>query len=85
METVDDFLRFFESEDERKKAKEIQDDAQVICLLILDDNTKEVDIEIAKSNLKEKVERYFPDKLETYRMIYESRFQRLWDQFRSNG
>ena len=82
METVEDFLRFAESEDERKKAREIQEDAQAICQLILDDESAEVDIELAKNKLREKVAQYFPDKLETYRMIYEARFKRLWDQFR---
>ena len=85
MQTVDDFLRFFQSEEERKKAKEIQQDAQSICQMILDDECSSVDIEIAKDKLKEKVLQLFPDKMETYRMIYEARFKRLWDQFRSSG
>ncbi len=82
-ETVDDFLRFFENEEERKKAREIQRDAEVICQMILNDNSEEVDIEIAKQNLRRKVESLFPDKMETYQMIYEARFKRLWEQFRS--
>ena len=85
METVEDFLRYFESEEERKKAKEIQEDAQIICQMILDERCPAVDIEIAKNNLREKVSQFFPDKIETYRMIYEARFSRLWDQFRSGG
>ena len=83
METVDDFLRFFESEEERKKAQEIQRDAQAICQMILNEECSEVDIEIAKENLKQKVHEFFPHQMETYRMIYEARFKRLWDQFRS--
>ncbi len=82
--TVEDFLRYFESEEERKKAREIQQDAQDICRMILDETIAEVDIEIAKDELKKKVEGYFPDKMETYSMIYEARFKRFWDQFRSN-
>ncbi|MBI3316608.1 MAG: hypothetical protein HYZ85_01210 [Candidatus Omnitrophica bacterium] len=85
MQTVDDFLRFFESEKERKKAKEIQDHAEQICQMILDEHSADIDIEIAKQKLREKVESYFPDKLETYRMIYEARFRRLWEQFRAPG
>ena len=81
-ETVEDFLRYFESEEERKKAKTIQEDAQVICRMILDEKCQEVDIEIAKKNLESKVRKLFPEKMDTYRMIYEARFQRLWDQFR---
>ena len=85
METVQDFARFFESEEEREKAKTVQDEAQQICRMILNEDTAEVDIEIAKQKLKEKVEKLFPGSLETYRMIYEARFQRLWDQFRAGG
>ena len=85
IETAEDFLRYCEGADERKKAKEIQQDAQVICQMILDEGCQAVDIEIAKSKLEEKVKTFFPDKMETYRMIYEARFERLWDQFRSKG
>ena len=85
METVEDFLRYFESEEERKKAREIQQDAQAICQMILDEQCQAIDVEIAKENLKEKVRRYFPDKIQVYEMIYEARFRRLWDQFRTSG
>ena len=84
IETAEDFLRYCEGTEERKRAGEVQRDAQVICQMILDEGCQAVDIEIAKSKLEEKVKRLFPDKMDTYRMIYESRFQRLWDQFRSN-
>lgn len=83
IETADDFLRYCEGAEERKKAQEIQRDAQVICQMILDEGCPAIDIEIAKSKLEEKVKKLFPDKMETYRMIYEARFRRLWDQFRS--
>ncbi len=83
IETAEDFLRYCEGTDEREKAKEIQRDAQLISQMILDEGCQAVDIEIAKSKLEEKVKKFFPDKMETYRMIYESRFKRLWDQFRS--
>ena len=82
LETVDDFLRYFENEKEREKAKEIQRDAEEICRMILREDCPRVDIEIAKEKLEEKVRFLFPDKMETYRMIYEARFKRLWDQFR---
>src|SRR3989338_6990556 len=85
METVEDFLRYFESEEERKKAQEIQEDAQRICQMILDEHCPAVDIEIAKDRLREKVSRLFPGRIETYRMIYEARFQRLWEQFREKA
>lgn len=80
--TVEDFVRYFESEDERVKAREIQQDAQDICRMILDETCADVDIEIAQEELRRKVEKYFPDKMETYRMIYEARFRRFREQFR---
>jgi hypothetical protein len=40
------------------------------------------DVEIEKAELREECARLFPDKLALYDMIYESRFQRLWEQFR---
>jgi hypothetical protein len=83
IETAEDFLRYCESEEECKRAGEIQADAQVICQMILDEFYQDVDIEIAKTRLKEKVKKLFPEKMETYHMIYEARFDRLWDQFRA--
>ncbi len=85
LETVEDFLRYFESEDERQKARAIQEEAQIICQMILNEDCSEADIEIAKEALSQKVSELFPDKMQTYRMIYEARFKRLWDQFRSSG
>lgn len=83
MSSIEEFLRYFENEEERAKALEIQEDAQNICQMILNDDCPEVDIEIEKKKLLAKVERLFPDKVMTYKLIYESRFKRLWDQFRS--
>ncbi len=83
LETVEDFLRYFENNDEREKAKEIQGDAELICRMILNDECPLVDIEIAKDKLREKAEKLFPGRLETYKMIYEARFNRLWEQFRA--
>ena len=85
MNTVDDFLRYFASEEERKKAREIQEDAQDICRMILNEECPVVDIEISKDHLREKVKNYFPDKMTVYHMIYEARFKRLWEQFRQSG
>jgi len=81
-ETFDDFLRYCENQEELQKAQEIQKDAGYICQMILNEESLPIDIEIAIKNLEEKVSRYFPDKMEVYRMIYEARFNRLWDQFR---
>jgi len=83
MDPFHNFLHSLESEEIRKKAKEIQLDADKICDMILNGEYPEVDIQIEMNQLKEKVEQYFPNKKQLYEMIYESRFKRLWDQFRS--
>ncbi|HTL46783.1 MAG TPA: hypothetical protein VL688_01835 [Verrucomicrobiae bacterium] len=85
LETLEDFLRFSESEEERHKALEIQRGAEDICRMILDDGCPDVDIEIARVQLREKVEALFPQQMGTYQMIYEARFNRLWEQFRGKG
>ncbi len=85
LETADDITRYCQNEEERKKAQEIQKDAAGICRMILFEKADAIDIEIAKSRLEEKVRELFPDKVDLYRMIYEARFIRLWEQFRVGG
>ena len=82
IETIQDFERYLESVEEKERALEIQEGASRICQMILDDSCPAVDIEIAKSKLKERVAELFPDKVAVYEMIYEARFRRLWEQFR---
>lgn len=85
IETVQDFERYLESVEEKERAAEIQQEAGRICQMILDESCAEVDIEIAKRKLRDRVAALFPDKLSVYEMVYESRFQRLWDQFRKRS
>ena len=68
--------------EEREKAQEIQEGASRICQMILDESCPAIDIEIAKSKLREHAAELFPDKMPLYEMIYEARFRRLWEQFR---
>ncbi len=82
IETIQDFERYLQSVEEKEKALEIQRAASRICQMILDDTCADVDIEIAKAKLRERVGEIFPDKLSLYEMIYEARFNRLWEQFR---
>jgi predicted house-cleaning noncanonical NTP pyrophosphatase (MazG superfamily) len=67
----------------REKMREIQREADRICSLIVASDYPEIDIELMKAALREKVEEYFPDGLDLYEMIYESRFRRLKEQFRN--
>jgi hypothetical protein len=82
IETFDDFKRYFDSIEEREKVDEIQREADQICQMILSKDHADVDIEIAKARLRSRVEELFPDKMHLYPLIYESRFKRLWEQFR---
>ena len=85
IQTVQDFERYFQSVEDREKALEIQEEASRVCQMILDSTCPDVDIEIAKTKLKDRVRKLFPDKMLLYEMIYESRFKRLWEQFRKTS
>lgn len=71
--------------DHDQAAQELKRAAERICALILTDDYPKIDIEIEKANLKRRVREIFPDKVQLYEMIYESRFRRLWEQWREHG
>jgi hypothetical protein len=56
--------------------------ADYVCQLILSSDSADVDIAIARSRLRDQCESLYPDRLDLFDQIYESRFDRLWDQFR---
>jgi hypothetical protein len=68
--------------EENEKLAAFQRKADRIAFLIVASDYERIDVEIEKAELREECTRQFPDKLELYDMIYESRFQRLWEQFR---
>jgi hypothetical protein len=68
--------------EENEKLEAFQRKADKIAFLIVASDYERIDVEIEKGELREECARLFPDKLELYDMIYESRFQRLWEQFR---
>jgi hypothetical protein len=53
-----------------------------LCTLILFERP-ESEIERARIELQSEAHRLFPDKTRLYEIVYESRFRRLWSQFRS--
>ena len=69
-------------DDSRKAQKEISDMADAVCRLILSSDYPDVDVAIEKEKVRARCEELFPDRMELYEMIYESRFQRLWEQWR---
>ncbi len=68
--------------DPRERMREVQRMADRVCTLILSSDLPAIDIEIAKSKVRERCLELYPDREELYEMVYESRFQRLWNQFR---
>ena len=56
-----------------------------VCVLILSSDLPAIDIEIEKNKVRERCLELYPDQEQLYEMLYESRFRRLWDQFRCGG
>lgn len=71
-----------DSERRRERMRELQRLADRVCQLILFTDYPRVDILIEENKVRERCEELFPDRMDLYEMVYESRFQRLWEQFR---
>lgn len=69
-------------EDPRTHQRELASMAERVCGLILQSDYPDVDVAIEKEKVRARCEELFPDRMDLYEMIYESRFQRLWDQWR---
>ena len=64
---------------------EVQRMADWVCTLILSSDLPAIDIEIEKNKVRERCLELYPDREQLYEMVYGSRFQRLWDQFREES
>jgi hypothetical protein len=62
--------------------RDLQRRAARICSQILISDYPEVDIVVERSLLRGEVADNYPESLDLYDQIYESRFERLWEQFR---
>ena len=71
--------------DPRERLRELQRMADRVCVLILSSDLPAIDIEIEKGKVRERCLELYPGREQLYEMIYESRFQRLWDQFRDEA
>ena len=71
-----------ERESGRKKMRALERMANRVCALILNDRYPEVDVAIEIERVRTEAERLFPGRGELFRMVYQSRFDRLRDQFR---
>ena len=56
--------------------------ADRLCRLILSPHSTEVDIAMERHRVRALAESLFPERMELYEMVYESRFERLVQQFR---
>ena len=66
-----------------RRAEEIRKMADRIAVLIVSTDYPLVDIAIERSKLRDEAEELFPDRIEIYDRIYESRFDRLIEQWRT--
>jgi hypothetical protein len=67
----------------RRKMARLRRAADRVCTLILISDYPEIDIELEKVKVRQLAEELFPDRMDLYEMVYESRFRRLWEQFRT--
>lgn len=67
---------------EEPPLRELEACAKRICELIVAGQVPLLDIEIQQAVLRELVAKAFPDKPHQYQLLYETRFRRLWQQFR---
>ncbi len=56
-----------------------------LCFLIVATDCPAREIAIERLHLRTEAARLFPEKYHLYDMIYESRFRRLWEQWRAQG
>ncbi len=63
--------------------RQLQRRTERICALILIEEYPAVDIVVERSLLRSEVAERFPADLDLYDLIFESRFDRLWEQFRA--
>lgn len=68
---------------EEAKLGELSRAADRVSFLIVATDCPRIDVDIQRAELRRRCGKLFPDKLELFDMIYESRFRRLWEQFRA--
>ena len=72
-------------QEEEKNIRLLQRMADRVCSSIVASDLPEVDIELEIEKVRRKCQQLFPDKTELFEMIYDSRFRRLREQFRSKN
>ena len=64
----------------RRDVDDLRRRADAVTTMILHSDVPRVDVEIAKNELREWVRREFPDRLDLFSRVYESRWRRLAEQ-----
>lgn len=65
--------------------KRFQFRADAVCHLIVNTDLPWPDVSIRIEGLRRDAERLFPLKMDLFDLIYISRFERLWEQWRNHG
>ncbi len=65
--------------------RELQRRADRLCSLIVSTDYPAIDVVIEIRKLREFAEEHFPDRMLLFEKVYESRFKRLWEQFRAES
>lgn len=83
LNNLNGILKQFEIDIEEEKLLMIKRASEKIASFILDPEYPKIDIEIEKKKFKELIKQQFPEKAYLYDLIYEPRFKRLEEQFRT--
>jgi hypothetical protein len=67
---------------ERERLSDFQRRADLVSSMVLDDDLPWVDVAIAIERLRDLAEEWVPGRGDFFQMVYESRFERLRQQFR---
>ena len=60
----------------------LQRDADRICRMIVEGDVAQIDIEIQQARLRAAAAHTFPEQQGLYQLLFDTRFRRLWQQFR---
>ena len=72
-------------EGDERACRRLKSEADRICSLIVASDYPAIDVAIGIRRLREFAQEEFPDRTGLFAMVYESRFRRLWEQFRPAG
>jgi len=65
--------------------RELQRRADRVCSLIVASDYPAVDVAIEARKVQQFAREHFPERMGLFRLVYVSRFRRLWEQFRRDS